>query len=88
MTKFIFLQFASHTDCPGHADYVKNMITGASQMDGAVLVVAGTDGVMPQTREHLILAKQIGIEKLVVYINKVRVWARFVSGYEMGMTDI
>ncbi|XP_071039584.1 elongation factor Tu, mitochondrial [Parasteatoda tepidariorum] len=60
-----------HTDCPGHADYIKNMITGTSQMDGAVLVVAATDGAMPQTREHLVLAKQIGIEHIVVFINKV-----------------
>ena len=62
-----------HTDCPGHADYIKNMITGAHQMDGAILVVAATDGPMPQTREHLILAKQIGIENIVVYMNKVDV---------------
>uniref|UniRef100_A0A1B0D1H8 protein-synthesizing GTPase n=1 Tax=Phlebotomus papatasi TaxID=29031 RepID=A0A1B0D1H8_PHLPP len=60
----------AHTDCPGHADYVKNMISGASQMDGAILVVAADDGPMPQTREHLLLAKQVGIEKVVVYINK------------------
>lgn len=60
-----------HTDCPGHADYIKNMITGTAQMDGAILVVAATDGTMPQTREHLLLAKQIGIEHIVVYINKV-----------------
>lgn len=60
----------AHTDCPGHIDYVKNMITGASQMDGTILVVAATDGTMPQTREHLLLAKQIGIEKVVVYLNK------------------
>ncbi|KER28739.1 hypothetical protein T265_04525 [Opisthorchis viverrini] len=60
----------AHTDCPGHADYVKNMITGANQMECAILVVAATDGTMPQTREHLLLAKQIGIEKLVVFINK------------------
>lgn len=60
-----------HTDCPGHADYIKNMITGAHQMDGAILVVAATEGPMPQTREHLILAKQIGIESIVVYLNKV-----------------
>ncbi|CAF2803077.1 unnamed protein product [Rotaria sp. Silwood2] len=59
-----------HVDCPGHADYIKNMITGSSQMDGAILVVAATDGVMPQTREHLLLAKQIGIEKIVVFMNK------------------
>lgn len=60
----------AHTDCPGHADYVKNMISGASQMDGAILVVAATDGQMPQTREHLLLAKQVGIDKIVVFINK------------------
>ncbi|KJE90492.1 translation elongation factor EF-Tu Tuf1 [Capsaspora owczarzaki ATCC 30864] len=59
-----------HVDCPGHADYIKNMITGAAQMDGAILVVAGTDGQMPQTREHLLLAKQVGVKALVVYINK------------------
>lgn len=62
-----------HTDCPGHADYIKNMITGTSQMDGAILVVAATDGTMPQTREHLLLAKQIGIDNIVVFINKVDV---------------
>ena len=62
-----------HTDCPGHADYIKNMITGTSQMDGAILVVAATDGTMPQTREHLLLAKQIGINNIVVFINKVDV---------------
>lgn len=61
----------AHTDCPGHADYIKNMITGTAQMDGAVLVVAATDGVMPQTQEHLMLAKQIGVEKVVIFINKV-----------------
>lgn len=60
-----------HTDCPGHADYIKNMITGAAQMDGAIMVVAATDGVMPQTREHLLLAKQIGVNHIVVFINKV-----------------
>jgi elongation factor Tu len=60
----------AHTDCPGHADYIKNMISGASQMDGAILVVAATDGQMPQTREHLLLAKQVGIDKIIVYINK------------------
>ncbi|XP_046736081.1 elongation factor Tu, mitochondrial-like [Diprion similis] len=63
----------SHTDCPGHADYIKNMITGTSQMDGAILVVAATDGAMPQTREHLLLAKQIGINYIVIFINKVDV---------------
>ncbi|GLV32568.1 mitochondrial translation elongation factor Tu 1 [Carabus blaptoides fortunei] len=60
-----------HTDCPGHADYIKNMITGTAQMDGAILVVAATDGAMPQTREHLLLAKQIGINHIVVFVNKV-----------------
>lgn len=60
----------AHTDCPGHADYIKNMISGTFSMDAAVLVVAATDGTMPQTREHIILAKQIGVEKMVVYINK------------------
>ena len=61
----------AHVDCPGHADYVKNMITGAAQMDGAILVVAGTDGPMPQTREHILLARQVGVPALVVFINKV-----------------
>lgn len=60
-----------HTDCPGHADYIKNMITGTAQMDGAILVVAATDGAMPQTREHLLLSKQIGVDHIVVFINKV-----------------
>ncbi|XP_064106499.1 elongation factor Tu-like [Macrobrachium nipponense] len=60
----------SHTDCPGHADYVKNMISGASQMDGAILVVAANDGQMPQTREHLLLAKQVGVKDVIVYVNK------------------
>ncbi|XP_037044294.1 elongation factor Tu [Bradysia coprophila] len=60
----------AHTDCPGHADFIKNMISGASQMDGAILVIAADDGQMPQTREHLLLAKQVGIEKIIVYINK------------------
>ncbi|MFZ5975398.1 MAG: elongation factor Tu [Bacillota bacterium] len=61
----------AHVDCPGHADYVKNMITGAAQMDGAILVVAATDGPMPQTREHIVLAKQVGVPNMVVYLNKV-----------------
>lgn len=60
----------AHVDCPGHADYVKNMITGAAQMDGAILVVAATDGPMPQTREHLLLARQVNVPKIVVYLNK------------------
>ncbi|XP_050712566.1 elongation factor Tu 1-like [Eriocheir sinensis] len=64
------LRHYAHTDCPGHADYVKNMISGASQMDGAVLVVAANDGQMPQTREHLLLARQAGVQKVVVFVNK------------------
>ena len=60
----------AHVDCPGHADYVKNMITGAAQMDGAILVVAATDGIMPQTREHVLLARQVGVPKMVVFLNK------------------
>lgn len=60
----------AHVDCPGHADYVKNMITGAAQMDGAILVVAATDGAMPQTREHILLARQVGVPQLVVFLNK------------------
>merc|ERR1712023_338700 len=64
------LRHYAHIDCPGHADYIKNMITGAAQMDGAIMVVAGTDGQMPQTTEHLLLAKQVGIKHLVVFINK------------------
>ena len=60
----------AHIDCPGHADYIKNMITGAAQMDGAILVVAGTDGVMPQTKEHLLLARQVGVPKIIVFLNK------------------
>ena len=61
----------AHVDCPGHADYIKNMITGAAQMDGAILVVAATDGPMPQTREHILLARQVGVPQLVVFLNKV-----------------
>ena len=61
----------AHIDCPGHADYIKNMITGAAQMDGAILVVAGSDGIMPQTREHLLLARQVGVPKIIVFLNKV-----------------
>src|SRR5574343_146388 len=60
----------AHVDAPGHADYIKNMITGAAQMDGAILVVAATDGVMPQTREHILLAKQVGVPQFVVFLNK------------------
>src|ERR1700687_2697777 len=61
----------AHVDCPGHADYIKNMITGAAQMDGAILVVAATDGPMPQTREHVLLARQVNVPSLVVALNKV-----------------
>ena len=61
----------AHVDCPGHADYVKNMVTGAAQMDGAILVVSAADGPMPQTREHILLARQVGVPKIVVYLNKV-----------------
>ena len=60
----------AHVDCPGHADYVKNMITGAAQMDGAILVVSAADGPMPQTREHILLAKQVGVPAIVVFLNK------------------
>src|SRR5579862_6304553 len=60
----------AHVDCPGHADYVKNMITGAAQMDGAILVVAATDGPMPQTKEHILLARQVGVPAIVVFLNK------------------
>src|SRR5262245_2397791 len=61
----------AHIDCPGHADYIKNMITGAAQMDGAILVVAANDGAMPQTREHVLLARQVNVPRIVVFLNKV-----------------
>src|SRR5213076_1314883 len=61
----------AHVDCPGHADYVKNMITGAAQMDGAILVVSAADGAMPQTREHILLARQVGVPYIIVFLNKV-----------------
>jgi elongation factor Tu len=61
----------AHVDCPGHADYVKNMITGAAQMDGAILVVSAVDGPMPQTKEHILLARQVGVPAIVVFLNKV-----------------
>src|SRR5712675_1059701 len=67
----------AHIDCPGHADYIKNMITGAAQMDGAILVVAANDGPMPQTREHLLLARQVGVPRIVVFLNKI------ITGDEM-----
>src|SRR6202035_2203258 len=60
----------AHIDCPGHADYIKNMITGAAQMDGAILLLSATDGPMPQTREHILLARQVGVPELVVFVNK------------------
>ena len=60
----------AHVDCPGHADYIKNMITGAAQMDGAILVVSAADGPMPQTREHILLARQVGVPEIVVFLNK------------------
>src|SRR6202047_1405534 len=60
----------AHVDCPGHADYIKNMITGAAQMDGAILLVSAADGPMPQTREHILLARQVGVPNLVVFVNK------------------
>jgi len=63
----------AHVDCPGHADYIKNMITGAANMDGAIIVVAASDGQMPQTREHLLLARQVGVQKIVVFVNKIDV---------------
>ena len=66
----------AHIDCPGHADYVKNMITGAAQMDGAILVVSATDGAMPQTREHILLAKNVNVPAIVVFINKVKAYSR------------
>src|SRR6476619_602752 len=61
----------AHIDCPGHADYIKNMITGAAQMDGAILVVAANDGPMPQTKEHILLARQVGVPRIVVFMNKI-----------------
>jgi len=77
----------AHTDCPGHADYVKNMVTGTSQMEGAILVVAATDGSMPQTREHLLLAKQIGVERIVVFINKVVIYTLMPSYLKLFFCD-
>jgi translation elongation factor TU len=66
----------AHVDCPGHADYIKNMITGAAQMDGAILVVSAPDGPMPQTREHVLLARQVGVPSIIVYLNKCDMIAR------------
>ena len=80
----------AHVDCPGHADYVKNMITGAAQMDGAILVVAATDGVMPQTREHILLARQVGVPYIVVYLNKTDLVddPELIDLVEMDVRDI
>lgn len=80
----------AHVDCPGHADYIKNMITGAAQMDGAILVVSATDGPMPQTREHVLLARQVGVPKLVVFMNKVDMMddAEMQDLVEMEIRDI
>lgn len=80
----------AHVDCPGHADYVKNMITGAAQMDGAILVVAATDGPMPQTREHILLARQVGVPRIVVFMNKVDLVddAELLDLVEMEIRDL
>jgi elongation factor Tu len=80
----------AHVDCPGHADYVKNMVTGAAQMDGAILVVASTDGPMPQTREHILLARQVGVPKIVVFMNKVDMVedAELLDLVEMEIRDL
>lgn len=80
----------AHVDCPGHADYVKNMITGAAQMDGAILVVAATDGPMPQTREHILLARQVGVPRIVVFMNKVDMVddAELLDLVEMEVRDL
>ena len=80
----------AHVDCPGHADYVKNMITGAAQMDGAILVVAATDGVMPQTREHILLARQVGVPYIVVFLNKTDLVddPELIDLVEMDVRDI
>jgi elongation factor Tu len=80
----------AHVDCPGHADYVKNMVTGAAQMDGAILVVAATDGPMPQTREHILLARQVGVPRLVVFMNKVDMVddAELLDLVEMEIRDL
>ena len=83
----------AHVDCPGHADYVKNMITGAAQMDGAILVVSAADGPMPQTREHILLARQVGVPYIVVYMNKADMvddkelldWWRWSAGAAHGV---
>ena len=82
----------AHVDCPGHADYVKNMITGAAQMDGAILVVAATDGAMPQTKEHILLARQVGVPAIVVFLNKMDMIGEgdeeLVDLVEMELTEL
>ena len=80
----------AHVDCPGHADYVKNMVTGAAQMDGAIIVVAATDGPMPQTREHILLARQVGVPRLVVFLNKCDLVddPELLELVEMGVRDL
>ncbi|AZZ65258.1 elongation factor Tu [Metamycoplasma phocicerebrale] len=78
----------AHVDCPGHADYVKNMITGAAQMDGAILVVAATDGPMPQTREHILLAKQVGVPKIVVFLNKIDMFKEDEREEMVGLVEM
>ena len=80
----------AHVDCPGHADYVKNMITGAAQMDGAILVVSAADGPMPQTREHILLARQVGVPYIVVYLNKADMVddAELLELVEMEVRDL
>ena len=80
----------AHGDCPGHADYVKNLVTGAAQMDGAILVVAATDGPMPQTREHVLLARQVNVPRLVVFLNKCDLVddAEMIELVEMELTEL
>src|SRR6201747_1817704 len=80
----------AHVDCPGHADYIKNMITGAAQMDGAILVVSAADGPMPQTREHILLARQVGVPSIVVFLNKVDMVddAELLDLVEMEVRDL
>src|SRR6201985_2033448 len=80
----------AHVDCPGHADYVKNMITGAAQMDGAILVVSAADGPMPQTREHILLARQVGVPRIVVFLNKCDLGddAELLSKYDFPGDEI
>src|SRR3989454_8977080 len=82
----------AHVDCPGHADYVKNMVTGAAQMDGAILVVAATDGAMPQTKEHILIARQVGVPAIVVFLNKCDALGEadqeLIDLVEMEMTEL